>query len=203
MFSPAAATEGIDFVVPAHNEQATVGAVVAAIQAARSARTVIVVSDASTDHTAAEAAARGAVVLQLDAGDKGSAMAAGLHMVSTPRVGFIDADLTGLTPQHIDQLAAMPAGVMAVGVRDTTARINSLPPIGGERILPTVVARAAGLEGAGYTAEMRLAHAAKRVGVPTEDVRLRGLQHRTNLTPTSVRRWAQVGRGYASYTFGR
>jgi glycosyltransferase involved in cell wall biosynthesis len=203
MFSPAAATERIDFVVPAHNEEATVGAVVAAIQAAPSAHTVTVVADACTDNTAAEAASHGAVVLTIDAGDKGSAMAAGLNMVTTPRVGFIDADLTGLTPQHIDQLAAQPAGVMAVGVRDTTARINSLPPIGGERILPTVLARNAGLDGAGYMAEMRLAHAAKRAGVPTVDVRLHGIGHRTNLASTSVRRWAQVGRGYATYTLGR
>lgn len=193
----------IDFVVPAHNEESTIYPVVLAIQGASACRRVIVVADACTDQTAAHASNAWAEVVQINAGDKGSAMAAGLELVQTIRVGFIDADLTGLTSAHIDRLAAAPAWSMAVGLRDGSTRgvfpLFGIPPIGGERILPTMVARAAGLEGSGYAAEMRLAGTAKQAGIPTIDVSLSGVSHRTRLGPRAAQRWAHVGRGYIGY----
>jgi glycosyltransferase involved in cell wall biosynthesis len=61
-FSSSPATAACLVVIPAHNEAATVGAVVRAARAAIPAD-VLVVDDASTDATAAEARAAGATVL--------------------------------------------------------------------------------------------------------------------------------------------
>ena len=198
----------VDYVVPAHNEQDTIRAVVLAIHAAASARRVIVIADACTDQTAAEAGSAWAEVVHINAADKGSAMAAGLNMVQSNRVGFIDGDLHGLTPGDVDRLAAAPADSMAVGLRGRAARIDlfplfSIPPIGGERILPAAVARDAQLNGSGYAAEMRLAAAAKRAGLRTVDVPLRGVTHRTRTGPRAAMRWAQVTTGYAHYVNAR
>lgn len=187
----------IDVVVPAHNEAQTIGPVVRALQASPSVRQVIVVNDGSTDRTRQAALDAGAIVRTIDARDKGSAMAAGLEHVETGSVGFIDADLHGLTPLHVEQLAAHP-GLMVVGQRDrSTPSLAGLPPIGGERVLPTEIARAADLAGSGYRAEMRLARAARRAGVATLRVPLRGVLHRTNRTP--ARLWRQVAGGYLDY----
>ena len=67
-----------DVVVPAHNEADTIGDVVVAIAAAPSVSAVIVVADKCTDDTVAVAQAAGAsVVVSIESGNKGSAMAAG------------------------------------------------------------------------------------------------------------------------------
>ncbi|MGN6867083.1 MAG: glycosyltransferase [Solirubrobacteraceae bacterium] len=128
-------------VVPAHNEAATVGAVARAIRGSSSCGSLIVIADACHDATGAEARSAGALVIELDARNKGTAMAAGLRYVTTSSVGFIDADLEGLEPEHIDALTRFP-GQMAIGLRSASPELiakTALPPIGGERVLPANV----------------------------------------------------------------
>lgn len=186
------------WIVCAHNEATTIGPVVAAIRAA-DLGPVLVVADRCHDATADIAHREGAAVLEAAAGDKGSAMQLGLVHTDAPRVGFIDADLIGLEPGHLRQLAAYP-GTMTVGIRDGSRRFEQFPSIGGERTLPREVARLAGLWRSGYEAEMRLATAAERLRVPVCEVRLYGLQHPTRLEPWRVSsRWRGVWTGYQDY----
>ncbi len=205
----AARRASVDFIVPAHNEMTTVGAVVSAIACSYCCRTVTVVADACDDHTAAEALAAGAhAVISIEARDKGTAMAVGLHLAAGSNVGtvgFIDADLDGLRPEHLDMLAGFP-GEMAVGLRSASLELvasTPLPPIGGERILPTAVAVAANLCGSGYEAEMRLNLAARKMGVATIKVPMPGVSHCTeasDLSPSKhARLWGGVGRGLLDY----
>lgn len=199
---------GVDVVIPAHDEAATIGAVVAAARASVVTRRTVVVADACTDGTAMAAASAGAMVITIDAGDKGSAMAAGLAAVATEYVCFVDADLEGLAPAHIESLVnvAQSRGAMAVGVRagdrlsHVTLTLTALPPIGGERALPTIVARATDLEGAGYASEMLLAKACALYGVPIVDVPLSGLHHAGEgiNVAAHARRWVGVARGLMS-----
>lgn len=82
------------FVIPAHNEQATIAAIVGqAVAAAQPGDRVLVVDSASTDTTAAQAAAAGAEVLPGPSG-KGAAMTAAIATITTGWVCFLDADLT-------------------------------------------------------------------------------------------------------------
>lgn len=168
--------ELVDVVIPAHNEEATVADVVSAARAAQCVRRVIVVSDASTDATARRARAAGAEVLEISVRNKGTAMAAGLFAIRSPRVGFLDADLTGLSPLHIEALCAIPEA-MVIGRREDCLRLETMPPVGGERVMPIAVARRAELPGAGWGAEIRLHYTAERMGVPIVEIPLAEVTH--------------------------
>jgi len=90
-------------IIPAYNEQDTVGGIV---RVARELTPhVIVVSDGSTDATARAARDAGATVIELaENAGKGPALHAGLTAVATEWVVLLDADLVGLTRRHLDTL---------------------------------------------------------------------------------------------------
>lgn len=197
----------VDFVIAAHDEAATVGAVARAVRDSPSCGLLIVVADACHDATAAEARSAGAWVIETDAHNKGTAMALGLEHVTASRVGFVDADIEGLRPEHIDALAQFP-DAMTVGTKAASPELiarTPLPPIGGERVLPASLARRANLADSGYEAEMKLNLAAKQMGIPIVEVPMPGVRHRSDaddLDPIKqLRLWAAVVRGY--FTYGR
>lgn len=177
----------VDVVVPAHNEAPYIGAVLEAILGARGVGQVLVVSDASSDATAARAQAAGASVVAIAAGDKGTAMAAGLEAVTTDAVLFIDADLKGLRPQHVTALATLPPhNGQLVGLRGSTPLgirvprcFGLLPSISGERRVPVSLARTVGLAGAGWEAETRLNVAVAELGLPWRHIVLKGVSNRS------------------------
>jgi glycosyltransferase involved in cell wall biosynthesis len=98
----------VSVIIPARNEARTVGAVVRAAREARFTGRVLVVANACTDRTVEEAEAAGAEVLRLPCGGKGEAVLMGIEFLSPhpeDAVVLLDADLTRLTPCHIDDLA--------------------------------------------------------------------------------------------------
>lgn len=105
-------------VIPAFNEEETVGGVVAA------ARTltpeVVVASDGSSDGTARAAREAGARVVELtENAGKGPALKAALEATDAEYVVMVDADLVGLTREHLERLLRpVVAGEldMAIGV---------------------------------------------------------------------------------------
>jgi glycosyltransferase involved in cell wall biosynthesis len=131
-------------IVPAYNEEQTVGKVVATLKEAGIFAEIIVVSDGSTDRTAAVATEAGATTVhQLPIrGGNGKAMQHGVTHTDAPLIAFFDADLLTLTPRHPKLLAApVIAGTeaMTVGLRDRGPFLvwleNYLPFIGGERVM--------------------------------------------------------------------
>lgn len=98
-----AAAHRVAVVIPAFNEEATVADVVRV--ALQFTPEVVVASDGSTDQTVASAQAAGARVLDLqpNAG-KGPALYAALAAAQAEWVIMLDADLTGLTPAHLERL---------------------------------------------------------------------------------------------------
>lgn len=116
--SAAAAAPRVAVVIPAFNEEQTVGAVVQA--ALTLTPEVIVASDGSGDDTAGAARRAGAQVVELpvNAG-KGPALLAALHAAQAEFVVMLDADLVGLTREHLDlMLRPVLAGTldMSIGV---------------------------------------------------------------------------------------
>src|SRR5512146_582304 len=101
MERPAAAA-----IVPAYNEEATVGGVVRALVGSGAFEAVVVVSDGSTDRTAEEARAAGATLVHSFSKNrgKGAALGHGVMHVDAPIVCFFDADLVGLETAHVDAL---------------------------------------------------------------------------------------------------
>lgn len=130
-------------IVPAFNEEKTVGAVVETLKASPLIDEVLVVSDGSTDNTESAAKAAGAHVLpQRGRMGKGAALLHGVSQTDAPILLFADADLVGFTEEHIDRLlqpVLTGARMMNVGLRDRGRLFffleDRLPLIGGERAL--------------------------------------------------------------------
>lgn len=93
----------VSVVIPALDEQATVGAVVATAAGLEGlVDEVVVVDGGSSDATVAEAAAAGArVVVQSSPGGKGAALRDGLDATDGEIVVFLDADLHDADPRYV------------------------------------------------------------------------------------------------------
>jgi len=92
-------------IIPAFEEEATVGAVVATVLAHPAVSEVLVVDDGSRDATAARAEAAGARVLRLPRNlGKAQAMDRGVAATTAPLLLFVDADIVGLRAEVLDRL---------------------------------------------------------------------------------------------------
>ena len=169
--------------IPAFNEEKTVGEVVRA--ALEAGFPVVVADDGSTDATARVAEEAGAAVVRLPENrGKGAAYAAGLKAVDTPYVVLLDADLVGLKPEHIEALlgpvesgeAEMSVGVFKGGRLFTDFGNRITPFLSGQRALPTKLFREVpGLERARYDVELLLTRVAKEKGWRVKYLPLYGL----------------------------
>ncbi|ACO46318.1 glycosyltransferase family 2 protein [Deinococcus deserti] len=104
MTQPAASgTTRVAVVIPAFNEEDTVANVVRV--GLTVTPDVVVVSDGSSDSTARVAREAGAHVVELNENaGKGAALLAALHATQADLVVMLDADLMGLTHEHLQQL---------------------------------------------------------------------------------------------------
>jgi glycosyltransferase involved in cell wall biosynthesis len=176
-------------IIPAWNEAATIGAVVYAALDARLVDEVIVVDNASTDATAAVAAAHGARVVREPTPGKGQAMRAGVAAVpDADVVVFLDADLVGLRPDHIDKLVAavrsgeadMACGLFDRGPVANPIFLDRLPILTGQRALRReLFDRLAPGDVAGYRVEAALNSLVAHDDLVRRDQVLDGLWHRT------------------------
>ncbi len=173
-------------IIPARNEEPTVGDVVAAAGHARLVDEVIVVDNDSSDRTAEVAAARGARVVSEPVKGKGEAMRAGIRATNADFVVFLDADLVGLQPEHVDALvdAVRQGAGMACGLFDRGRLLNPLfehvlPALTGERALRRKLFEAlAPKDLHGYRVEAALNSEARASGVPVVRFVCPGLWHR-------------------------
>jgi len=175
-------------IIPAKDEEQRIGNVLRAAVASRLATEVIVVSDGSSDRTA-EVAAKypGVRVVQLPVNlGKGAAMAKGVANTSAEVVAFVDADLQGLTGDHIDQIidpvlanrCEVCIGIFRGGKFWSDTAQKFAPYISGQRAMKRWI-----FEGAPDLADMRfgveyaLNHQAKRVRARVLRVAIRGVSN--------------------------
>jgi glucosyl-3-phosphoglycerate synthase len=97
-------TTRISVVIPARDEELTIGAVLRALRPQGTDGSglideVLVIDDGSKDATADEARRHGARVMSLEGGGKGAAMATGVAASAGDLIAFLDADVTN-TGQH-------------------------------------------------------------------------------------------------------
>ncbi len=198
---PYAAMAGrFDVVIPARNEASTVAGVVRAALGASGVGTVFVVDDGSKDQTAAVARAAGAEVISIppseEPGHKGRALGAGVAASPADVLVFFDADLSGVVPQHFEELAApvldgpfaLSCGVLSYGsLRDPI--FLRLPPITGLRALRREVFAAVDLSSSrGFQIEILINEVVVRLGARSSVRTLTGLSHRTKVAKRGWRR---------------
>jgi polyisoprenyl-phosphate glycosyltransferase len=178
----------VDCVIPARDEGLTVADVVDVARACRYVRQVIVVDDGSSDDTGERAAAAGARVIRRegDGGSKAHAMEAGVEASDADAVLFVDADVLGLTVDHLDEIcrpvverrAAMSLGTFDYGFWNPL--VLRFPPTTGERIVPRWVFDAIPpSKRDGYTIEIMIDEVITEARLPTVARVMRGVTHRT------------------------
>lgn len=170
--------------IPAYNEAHTIAQVVEAARLSGLGR-VLVVDDGSRDDTAAEARRAGAEVKELGRNvGKGGAVAAGLELLENEVIVLVDADLVGLTPEHLRLLAEpvvngeadMTRGVFAGGRWRTTAAQRLTPQLSGQRaVRRELLLQVPDLAGTRYGIEVAITDTARREGWRRRDVFLDGV----------------------------
>lgn len=176
-------------VIPAYNEEATIGSIVRTLAEHPLVGEVVVVSDGSTDQTVPEAEKAGAQVISLPENlGKGAALRAGVSATQADVVLFLDADLVGLTPAHIDDLLApvlagetdMTVGLFDGGRKATELAQTIAPALSGQRALRRrLMDGVPGLDDARYGAEVALTKYVRKQGNRVDQVLLRNMTHQT------------------------
>jgi polyisoprenyl-phosphate glycosyltransferase len=175
-------------IVPVHNEAARVAAVLRAIRASRAVTEILMVDDGSTDDSAAVATAvEGVRILRLPENrGKGGAMQAGIEATDSEVLIFLDGDLIGLRPEHVDDLvgpvlageAAMTLGVFRGGRSLTDLSHFLVSYITGQRALRRDLLRQLGdISSARYGVETQMTRAVKRRRLPIRHVTMVGVTH--------------------------
>jgi len=169
-------------IIPAFDEERTIGEVVCAVKRCLLVDEVIVVSDGSRDGTVETARRHGARVLALRENQgKGGAIAAGLNVTDAEIILLLDGDLVGLTAEHVrDLLQPVLMGTADGSIGQITRDfIQTLFPIlSGQRALRrSVLEGVAELENTGFGIEAALNRYLKTAGLHTRTVPLGGLRH--------------------------
>ncbi len=162
-------------IVPAYNEEHTIGGVVEALLSCPVIDEIIVVSDGSTDDTVSVASRYPVkvVALQQNVG-KGGAMKAGSTHTACDVLLFVDADLVGLQTSHIHALVepvvsgrtAMSIGVFSDGRVSTDLAQKIAPSLSGQRAVRKDVFDAVPkLEDSRFGVEVALTQYAERHGI--------------------------------------
>jgi glycosyltransferase involved in cell wall biosynthesis len=200
-------------IIPALNEEASVGEVVRGIEDRR-VRTVIVVDNGSTDSTARVARAAGALVVEESERGYGAACLRGLEVAAADppfAVAFLDADLAddpGELALVLDPLYAGDADLV-IGSRVARALPGALTPQArfGNRLATTLIRLRFGF---GYTdlgpfraltfaALARLAMADRGYGW-TVEMQVKALRHHLRVCEVAVSYRPRIGRSKISGT---
>jgi len=181
-------TPTIAAVVPAYNEEERIGGVIDAIRQSGVADQLIVVSDGSTDRTYEIARKdRGVEAYQLSQNlGKAGAMFMGALRARTDCILFLDADLMGLTPDHVHRLvhpirerqADMAVGTFCGGRFLTDLAQTIAPAITGQRVVSRdFFLSLPGISDVRYGVEMAIGFHARRQGLRISNVVLHGVTH--------------------------
>jgi len=174
-------------IIPAYNEEKYISNVLKVLKQVEEINQIIVVSDGSNDNTAQEALNWGVQVIALrENTGKGGALTIGLKYALEDIVLFLDADLIGLTKQHIQDLikpvlvgqVEMTVGIFENGRLATDMAQLISPHLSGQRCLKKKwLVQINSLAVSGFGVETVLNNFAQQNKLPTVIVQLSNLSH--------------------------
>lgn len=177
----------ISVVIPAYNEEKTIAGVLAPLADVQTVSEVIVVSDGSVDNTAELAEQYGAKVIKLTNNvGKGGAMMIGVETAQFPVIMFLDADLLGLTSQHIEDLIYpvlyegfdMSIGLFENGRFATDLAQFVAPFLSGQRVVKKeLLQEISDLDASRFGIEVALTKYAKEKKLPLKEIHLKDMTH--------------------------
>lgn len=177
----------VSAIVPAYNEAERIAAVLEPLNAAKRVDEIIVVDDGSTDDTAQVARRYKAKVLLLSQNvGKAEALNRGVQLAKHDILLFLDADLVGLRPNHIDLLietylkrrVGMVIGVFRDGRLNTDLAHILAPYLSGQRVLSrSLFNKVRNKEDLNFGLEIALTKLALKEGLKQKLVTLEGVTH--------------------------
>lgn len=178
---------GVTVVIPAYNEEETIGQIVQGLGQLEEIGQILVVSDGSEDDTAGAARNAGAQVIELVENiGKGGAMKIGVEQSQFETILFLDADLIGLTADHVRSLilpvlnneAEMVIGVFEKGRLATDLAQLVAPYLSGQRALKKDLMKAIeDVEDMGFGVEVALTKYAHDHHIKVQEVELLNMTH--------------------------
>jgi hypothetical protein len=183
--------EPLTVLVAARDEEGRIGRTVGALREAFPDAEVLVADDGSSDGTAAEAEAAGAIVLRLPRRGKGQALSAGERTAAPGRLLLCDADLSGDLSPLLESDADLAVAAFTVrqggglGLAKRAGRalirlrsgFEAREPLSGQRALSTRARAACFPLAPGFGCEVRMTIDAVRAGLAVEEREL-PLRHR-------------------------
>lgn len=177
----------VSAIIPAYNEEKNVGDVLAVLKNVWEIDEIIVVNDGSKDNTARTVDQFGVKLINLPRNmGKGAALKAGLDRCCSDYVLFLDADLVGLTEDHIRKLMApvlsnnadMTIGVFRSGRIRTDWAQKICPYLSGQRaVRKAVLDNMKNMDTAGYGIEIALTKYIEKEKIKALEVELDELTH--------------------------
>lgn len=174
-------------IIPAYNEEKTIGGVLQTLNKVDIITKIIVVSDGSTDNTVKIAQKYKVDVIEFkDNKGKGAALKAGIERAEGKVILFLDADLVGLNEEHVLELvlpvingkADMTIGIFDKGRITTDLAQKIAPFLSGQRAVDKrILDEISQLEITRYGVEMALTKYVENLDIRVEKVTLKDLTH--------------------------
>ena len=134
----------ITAIVPAYNEEKTIGNVLKTLKRTELIDEIIVINDGSVDNTYEVAESYGVKIINFKHNQgKSRAVKKVCSKINTDIIFFCDADLVGLKSSFVEQIISPvidEEAVMSIGLRDKGIRVQNylqyrFPKISGERAI--------------------------------------------------------------------
>lgn len=176
-------------IIPAYNEEKTIGSVLDVVSESPLISEIIVVSDGSWDNTAKIAKKHGVKVIELENNvGKGGAIKAGLIECNSDIVLLLDADLIGLKKNHIYDLVNpiiyenidMTVGIFKNGRPITDIAQKIAPNLSGQRAVKKwILDEIEGMDIVRYGIEVSLTIHVNKRSYKVKEIYLEDITHLT------------------------
>lgn len=174
-------------IIPAFNEEKTIKDVIEVVKNVKIIDEIIVVSDGSKDNTAKISRDMGVFTIEYEENKgKGAALKAGIDNTNADILLFLDADLIGLTKQHVISLlepvindeADMTIGIFSNGRLATDLAQKVAPHLSGQRaVKKEIIMNMSDIDMTRYGVEVALTKLVEKENYRVKTVELKDMTH--------------------------